>query len=151
MRTRTIAAAICASLCCTVALAGPKEDAYQTVEKWAAAFNSSDVEKVVALYSEDALVLGTLSPTLASKPDDLRHYFARSAAAKSHVTLGESAASVLSPDAVAFEGFYEFSRPGKDGAAPAVNPARYSFVVVKRGSEWKIVQHHSSPRPKPAH
>jgi len=33
---------------------------------------------------------------------------------------------------------------------PKVNPARYSVVVVKQGGAWKIVQHHSSPRPKPA-
>jgi len=135
---------------CSLAFAGPKEDAYQAVETWAAAFNAHDLEKIVAVYTPNALVLGTLSPRLASNADDLRAYFKRSVAAKSQVKLGDYGAVVISPEAVTFVGFYEFSRPGKDGAPPKVNPARYSVVVVKQGGAWKIVQHHSSPRPKPA-
>jgi len=133
------------------AFAGPKEDAYRAVETWAAAFNAHDLDKIVAVYAPNALVLGTLSPGLASSTDDLRAYFKRSVAAKSEVKLGENSAVVISPDAVVFAGFYEFSRPGADGAPPKVNPARYSIVLVKQGKEWKIVHHHSSPRPKPAH
>jgi uncharacterized protein (TIGR02246 family) len=139
-----------ACLWCSAALAGPQEDAYQAIETWAAAFNAHDLDKIVAAYAPNALVLGTLSPGLASNADDLRAYFRRSVAAKSQVKLGENAAVVLSPEAVIFVGFYEFSRPGKDGAPPAVNPARYSVVVIKQNGAWKIVQHHSSPRPKPA-
>jgi uncharacterized protein (TIGR02246 family) len=133
---------------CSVALAGPKDDAYHAVETWAAAFNAHDLEKIVATYAPNALVLGTLSPGLASTADELRAYFKRSVAAKSEVKLGENAAVVISPEAVAFAGFYEFSRPGKDGAPPNVNAARYSLVLVKQGGAWKIVHHHSSPRPK---
>jgi uncharacterized protein (TIGR02246 family) len=129
-------------------IAGPKEDAYPAIERWALAFNSGDVEKTVACYTPDALVLGTASPSLASKPDDLRAYFGAAAAAKFQVKLGESSAIVLSNDAVAFTGFYEFSRV-KDGEQIVI-PARFTFVVVKRDGVWKIVHHHSSTRPKPA-
>ena len=133
----------------SLAYAGPKEDAYQAIESWAAAFNSNDVEKTVAVYATDALVLGTVSPGLSSSPDELRAYFKGPAASKSQVKLGESSATIVSPEAVAFAGFYEFSRPVKDDVPPAVSPARYSFVVVKRDSVWKILHHHSSLRPKP--
>jgi uncharacterized protein (TIGR02246 family) len=143
--------AIVACVWCSVAFAGPKEDAYQAVEGWAAAFNAHDLDKIVAVYAPNALVFGTLSPKLASNANDLRAYYKGSVAAKSEVKLGDHAAVVLSPDAVTVAGFYAFSRPGKDGAPPKVNPARYSFVVVKQGGAWKIVHHHSSPRPKPAH
>jgi uncharacterized protein (TIGR02246 family) len=141
---------VVACIWCSLAFAGPKEDAYQVVEAWAAAFNAGDLGKIVAVYAPNALVFGTLSPKLASSADDLRGYYKGSVAAKSHVKLGENAAVVMSPEVVTFAGFYEFSRPGKNGAPPKVNPARYSFVVVKQDGVWKIVHHHSSPRPKPA-
>jgi uncharacterized protein (TIGR02246 family) len=136
---------------CSLAFAGPKEDAYRAVEQWAAAFNAHDLDKIVAAYAPNALVLGTLSPGLASDASALRAYFKRSVEAKSEVKLGEHSAVVTSPDAVTFAGFYEFSRPGKDGAPPKVNPARYTFVMVKQSGQWKIIHHHSSPRPKPPH
>jgi uncharacterized protein (TIGR02246 family) len=129
------------------AKAGSKEDAYKSVEQWAAAFNAHDVEKTVAIFTPDALVLGTLSPSLATKPDELRKYFGASAAAKSEVQLGESSAIVLSDAAVEFVGFYEFSRP-KDGQI-AKTPARFTILATKRDGVWKIAHLHSSARPKP--
>jgi uncharacterized protein (TIGR02246 family) len=127
--------------------AGSKEDAFAAVEQWVAAFNAHDVEKVVATFAPDALVLGTLSPTLATTPDDLRKYFGASAAAKSEVRLGESSAIVLSDNAVEFIGFYEFSRP-KDGQT-VTTPARFTILATKRDGVWKIGHLHSSARPKP--
>jgi uncharacterized protein (TIGR02246 family) len=129
------------------AIAGPKEDAWSAVDRWAVAFNSGDVEKTVAAYTPDALVLGTASPALASKPDDLRAYFAAASAAKFQVKMGKSSAIVLAGDAVAFTGFYEFSRT-RDGEQVVI-PARFTFIVVRRDGDWKIVHHHSSARPKP--
>jgi uncharacterized protein (TIGR02246 family) len=128
--------------------AGPKEDAYAAVEQWAAAVNAADVERIVAAYTSDALVLGTVSPSLASKPDEIRTYFGPGARAKVQVKMGDSAAAVLSDGAVAFVGFYEFSRI-QDGQTITI-PARFTFVSVKRDGAWKLALHHSSPRPKPA-
>ena len=48
-------------------LAGSEEDALQVVEKWAAAFNASDVDAIVALYAPDAMFLGTGSRTVVLK------------------------------------------------------------------------------------
>lgn len=60
-------------------------------------------------------MLGTLSPGLASKPDDLRAYFKPAVAAKFQVKLGDHSALVLSNDAVAIVGFYDLSQTGADG------------------------------------
>lgn len=128
--------------------AGPREDAFGMVDEWAFAFNSGDVDKIVALYSPEALVLGTVSPSLASTPEDLRAYFGASSVAKSQVKLGERAAAVLSNDAAVMTGFYEFSRPG--AGQQTVIPARFTFILVRRDEGWRIVHHHSSIRPKPA-
>ena len=128
--------------------AGPREDAFGMVDEWAFAFNSGDVDKIVALYSPEALVLGTVSPSLASTPEDLRAYFGASSVAKSQVKLGERAAAVLSNDAAVMTGFYEFSR--LVNGQQVVTPARFTFILVRRDEGWRIVHHHSSVRPKPA-
>jgi hypothetical protein len=44
-------------------------------------------------------------------------------------------------------GYYTFSYV-KDGQAQTI-PARYSFVYVKQGGKWLIVDHHSSAMPAP--
>jgi ketosteroid isomerase-like protein len=41
------------------AVAGPREDALQVVEKWNKAFTESDVDGIVKLYALDALFFGT--------------------------------------------------------------------------------------------
>ena len=130
------------------AFADQRDEAYAAVERWADAFNSGDVEKIVGTYTTDALVLGTLSPGLASKPDDLRAYFKPAVAAKFQVKLGDHSALVLSNDAVAIVGFYDLSRTGADGQ-PIVIPARFSFVLVQKGDLWQIAHLHSSLKPKP--
>jgi hypothetical protein len=98
------------------------------------------------MYTNDALVLGTLSPGMTSKPDDLRAYF-KAAAAKLQVKLGDHSAVALAEDAVAIAGFYDFSRPAADGQ-PVFVRARFSFVMVKKDGIWKIAHQHSSVRPK---
>ena len=50
MRKLLIAVALFASLCST-AIAGPKEDAFDILEKWTKAFMNSDVDGIVALYA----------------------------------------------------------------------------------------------------
>jgi hypothetical protein len=103
------------------ALADEQEDAYAGVERWSEAFNSGDVEQIARMYTNDALVFGTLSPGMTSKPDDLRAYFKAAAAAKLQVKLGDHSAVALAEDAVAVAGFYDFSRPAADGQ-PVVCP-----------------------------
>jgi uncharacterized protein (TIGR02246 family) len=129
------------------ALADEREDSYAGVERWSAAFNSGDVEQIVRMYTDDALVFGTLSPGMISKPDDLRAYFKAAAAAKLQVKLGDHSAVALAKDAVAIAGFYDFSRSAADGQ-PVFVPARFSFVMVKKDGIWKIAHHQSSVRPK---
>ena len=99
------------------------------------------------MYTDDALLLGTLSTGMTSKPDDLRAYFKGAATAKLQVKLGDHSAVVIAEGVVAIAGFYDFSRPAADGQ-PVVVSARFSFVMVKKDGIWKIAHHHSSVRPK---
>ena len=56
------------------AFAGPEEDALRVVGKWAAAFNASDVDAIVALYTPDAMFLGTGSRTVVLKTEEIVHF-----------------------------------------------------------------------------
>jgi len=50
------------------------------------------------------------------------------------VALGDAAAMGV--------GFYEFK-----SAQGATRPARFTFVMIKRGPDWLIAHHHSSVLP----
>jgi hypothetical protein len=63
------------------------------------------------------------------------------------VEVGERRMTVLSDVAVVSTGLYEFT--GMRDGMPVANPARFTMVLVKRGADWMIVNHHSSQRPKP--
>ena len=43
----------------SAANAGPKEEAFEVVEKWTKAFTESDVDGIVKLYAADAVMIGT--------------------------------------------------------------------------------------------
>ena len=130
------------------AFAGPEEDAMQVVEKWAAAFNASDVDAILALYAPDAVFLGTGSRTVVLNPAEIRQYFERAlltdrprgARLLSHSTR------VLGDNSVVITGLDETTavRDGK----PISSPGRVTFVVATRGgAEWKIVHFHRSGVP----
>jgi uncharacterized protein (TIGR02246 family) len=130
----------------TAILAGPKEEAFQVVEQFKKAFDSSDVRGVVRLFSPDAVFLGTVSPELATKTEDIEAYFqVIKTDTPRKVVFGEFSTFVLSDIAVLFAGMDEFSstREGK-----AINlPARFTLLVTKSNQGWRISHFHSSARP----
>jgi hypothetical protein len=48
---------------------------------------------------------------------------------------------------VLLTGFYEFTRMQEGKPVPF--PARYTMLITKRGGEWRIMHHHSSPHVEP--
>jgi len=131
-----------------VASAGPKEDVAAATEKWAQALGQDDPDKVLPLYSDDAVLWGTLAPVVRSDRTALRDYFvtAFKVLPSLKVAFGDQLIRVYDNAAVN-TGYYTFSFM-KDGETKNV-PARYSFTYVKRGDDWLIVDHHSSAMPSP--
>ena len=129
-----------------VALAGPKEDVAAAAQAWARALGEDDPDKVLPLYSEDAVLWGTLSPTVRADRAALRDYFvtAFKVLPSLKVAFGDQLIRVYNGTAVN-TGYYTFSYV-KDGETKSL-PARYSFTFVKRGDAWLIVDHHSSAMP----
>ena len=60
---------------CSVAIAGPKEEALQVLERWTKAFSESDVDTIVKLYAPDTTFLGAGSKTVVVKSEEIRKYF----------------------------------------------------------------------------
>ena len=128
------------------AIAGPKEEAYQVVEKFRRAFDASDVQGIVNLFAPDAMFLGTVSPKLATKTDEINAYFqAIKTDTPRTIEIGEYSTLVLSDSVVVFAGIDQFSTT-RDGKKIDL-PARFTFVVTKGEHGWRISHFHSSARP----
>ena len=129
-----------------VASAEPKDDVAAATLTWARMLGEDDPDKVLPLYSDDAVLWGTLSPTVRADRAALRDYFvtAFKVLPGLKVAFGDQLIRVYNGTAVN-TGYYTFSYV-KDGETKSL-PARYSFTFVKRGDAWLIVDHHSSVMP----
>jgi uncharacterized protein (TIGR02246 family) len=130
-----------------VAVAGPAEDANAAVDRWSAAYNSNDPETIAKNYCPDAILLGTLSPVMSEGTEAIKTYFAPSKGTGNKNEIDERRTITINDNAVEVAGFYTFTRMVEGKAVPA--PSRFTMLVTKRGSEWCIAHHHSSPRVVP--
>jgi uncharacterized protein (TIGR02246 family) len=142
-----ICVSVLTATCASPALAGPEEDALQVVETWAAAFRASDVDTIVALYAPDALFLGTGSRTVVSRTEEIRQYFERALLTDRPrgAVLQSRSVMTVSDGAVVITGL-DTTTAVCDGK-PISSPGRVTFVVARRGAEWKIVHFHRSAVP----
>jgi len=127
-------------------LVGPKEEIAEATLAWGQALGQDDPDKVLPFYADDAVLWGTLSPTVRADRSALRDYFvtAFKILPDLKVTFGDQLIRVYGNSAVN-TGYYTFSYV-KDGETKSL-PARYSFTYVKNGEHWLIVDHHSSAMP----
>jgi uncharacterized protein (TIGR02246 family) len=130
------------------ALVSPKDEVAEATQTWAQALGEDDPDKVLPLYAEDAVLWGTLSPTVRADRAALRDYFVTAFRVLPglKVAFGDQLIRVYGNTAVN-TGYYTFSYI-KDGETKSL-PARYSFTFVKNGERWLIVDHHSSAMPPP--
>jgi uncharacterized protein (TIGR02246 family) len=130
----------------SVSSAEPKDDVATAALTWARALGEDDPDKVLPLYSEDAVLWGTLSPTVRADRAALRDYFvtAFKVLPGLKVAFGDQLIRVYGNTAVN-TGYYTFTYT-RDGEIKKL-PARYSFTYVKSGDTWLIVDHHSSAMP----
>ena len=114
------------------------EDGAAAIDRWVAAYNANDLEALMKAYTPDAILQGTSEPQINVGTTDLRQYFKRLPQGGSSVSIQERRMFVINDTTVLGVGTYSF----KGG------PARFSFLVVKRGNDWLIQHHHSSSIPK---
>ena len=127
------------------AFAGPAEEANEAVDRWVAAYNSNDLNAITNMYTPDAILLGRVSPVLSQGPQAIHDFFLKSMGSGKTNTVGERRTIVIDDNAVVVTGFDDFTRMAD--RLPIPGPARFTMVMVRRDGEWRIVHHHSSPRP----
>jgi len=131
------------------AIAGPSEDANAAIDRWSAAYTANDLDAVVNSYWPDAILLGTTSPVISLGADAIRSYFTalKLKGSGNKNAIQERHTIVLDDNAAVVTGFYEFTRMTDGKPVPA--PSRFTMLVTKRGGEWRIAHHHSSPHVQP--
>ena len=146
MRLFLCAVTLLASI--STAFAGPKEDVLQVLDKWVKAFTDSDVDAIVSLYAPDALFVGTGSKAVVTQPEGIRKYF--EAALLSNrprgATLNSYEVMPLSDSAFVVAGLDTVT--GVTDGNPISAAGRVTFVVAKRGADWRIVHFHRSAMPQ---
>lgn len=135
-----------------LAIASTNKDAAEVKAaeiNWCAAIGNAkgDYKQVLAFYAPDAILLPTFSPDiLHNSPEEMGAYF-------KHLTrlpnikceINKTITNIYGNVAIN-SGVYTFSY--LDNKKSLVMPARFSFVYLKTGGRWLIVNHHSSVLPK---
>jgi uncharacterized protein (TIGR02246 family) len=149
MRKTIVVWAVLSLLAPAAAKAGPADDANALLDRWVAAFNANDPRAVTALYTPDAILLGTSSPVISQGTEQIFEYFVRLPNSGNQVRINERHILVLNDTAVLAAGFYDYELV--QGGRAVLAPARFTMVMVKRGDRWLIAHEHSSQRPSATH
>jgi uncharacterized protein (TIGR02246 family) len=146
MKPTTIAALVMlATLTLPLRAAGPSDEVADATRAWAAAYDSRDPQRLLALYAPDAVFWGTSSPTLRDTPEAIADYF-KTAPSQPNARVEVGAFKVrVWGDMAVNTGSYTFTDV-RDGQTVR-RPARFSFVYRRVGGRWLIVDHHSSATP----
>ena len=105
---------------------------------WVAAFNR-DLDAHMALYTDDATLFGS-KPELSVGRAAIRAYFAALGPQVSVRRYPMPRVVYLPPDVAASAGHVDFA----DGET--VMPYRMTWMLVRQAGNWRIAQHHGSPR-----
>lgn len=115
---------------------------------WMQAVNHGDLEGVLALYDESAVLIPTFSNRLLGKPERIREYFERlSTREELSIALHEKTLGIqrVKEEVYAMHGIYCW-RFAIDGELLSFE-ARFSYVL-DMGLPHPILQHHSSQIPR---
>jgi len=130
-----------------VAIAGPADDANAVLDRWSAAITGNDPDAIADKYWPDAILLGTVSPVISQGREAIVKYFTPIKGTGNKNAVQDRHAIVIDDNAVVLTGFYEFTRMQE--GKPVPGPSRYTMLITKRGGEWRIMHHHSSPHVQP--
>jgi uncharacterized protein (TIGR02246 family) len=113
--------------------------------RWAEAVGSGNVDSVLNLYQEDAVLLPTLSNQIREGHTEMRTYFESFLERKPKVVFStRTLVRFMRPDVVSVKGDYTITTA--DGNQIA---ARYMFIYSWNNKQgWLIADHHSSISPQ---
>ena len=124
-----------------------KRDAASVFQEFLSAYNNSNAEGIVNLFSEDAIFWGTGSKTLGEDTEEILQYFSQI----SQRPVGQRFASTkdlsileLSKDSILVSGVWQVAIEGQTNDTFF----RVSMAISLRDGLWKIVQFHNSRMPE---
>jgi len=109
------------------------------IAAWVEAFNGRDLDAHVALYTDDATLFGS-RPVLSNGREAIRAYFAALGPRVRVDRYHQPHVTHPTAQTAAIAAYVDFA----DGAIPS--PYRMTWMAVQRDGDWRIAQHHGSPR-----
>lgn len=107
--------------------------------QWVEAFNSHDLDRHMELYAEDAMLFGAIDE-LQNDRNAIRAYFARRPPSARVKLFPMPLVRYPVADAAITAGHVDFAN------GIELSPYRMTWMLVRRDGNWKIAQHHGSPR-----
>jgi len=112
-------------------------------DRWNTLVEAGDPEALADIYAPDAVLLPTLSAEVRTDRAGIVDYFEEFLAKNPSGERTLSVIDVLDENTAIDTGLYTFTFTADDGTVTYAD-ARYTFVYEKHGSEWLIINHHSS-------
>ena len=109
------------------------------IAAWVEAFNARGLDAHVALYTDDATLFGSRS-VLSIGREAIRSYFAALGPGVRVDRYHPPHVTYPTPQTAAIAAYVDFA----DGAMAV--PYRLTWLAVQRDGDWRIAQHHGSPR-----
>ena len=117
------------------------------IEEWMEAVCSNDVNAILPLYKEDGLLLGTLDSEIRKGHSEIKIYFDYFLRFKPCGRITKIVEEDLGYRRMAIaNGTYDFDLT--ENGVQTTAPARFTFVLDRVGTKWKIHSHHSSKKPE---
>jgi hypothetical protein len=88
-----VALVLSTALSAQTATAGPQEEVAAATAQWATIFAENNPDTILVLYAKDAVLWGTLSPTVRSDPGAVKACFVGAFGALPKATVSSSATS----------------------------------------------------------
>ena len=116
------------------------------IEEWMETICSNNVEAIVSLYKEEAVLLGTLDGKLRKGHSEIKEYFVFFVKLQPCGKITSITEEDFGHRRIAVaNGTYDFELT--ENGEKVVAPARFTFVLERAGTKWKIHSHHSSKLP----
>ena len=112
-------------------------------DQWNAALATLDPDAVTALYTENGILLPTVSNQVRHNPEEIRDYFVAFLKKSPQGKIDEANVRILSDTHATNSGVYTFTFG--DGSTVT---ARFSYLYVQTDGGWKIMLPHSSAMPE---
>ena len=118
-------------------------DVLALFDQWNTALSTLDPDTVTALYTDNAVLLPTVSNQVRHNHEEIRDYFVSFLQKSPQGVIDEFNVNILSDVHATNSGIYTFTF----GNGSQVS-ARFSYLYVASDDGWKILQHHSSAMPE---